>query len=149
MFTQKQFRMTQQRRIILQELRKTKNHPSADEIYLKVRKVLPHISLGTIYRNLEILQKIGLIKKLELGENQKRFDSNPDEHYHISCIVCNRIDDIFTNKEQKFDFFSGDFKAYTVLGVTLHFTGICKQCSSNKDFRQKTDIKKLLNKNFH
>ena len=57
-------RMTRQREVILEELRKVNTHPSADEIYEMVRKRLPRISLGTVYRNLEILSKSGDIKKL-------------------------------------------------------------------------------------
>lgn len=149
MSSNKQFRMTHQRRIILQELRKTETHPSADEIFLKVRQVLPHISLGTVYRNLETLHKKGLIKKLELGGYQKRFDGNPDNHYHISCRICNSIDDIPANAVKKLEFFTEGIEGYTILGYTLHFIGICKQCSSNEDIRQKPDIKKLLNKYFY
>jgi Fur family ferric uptake transcriptional regulator len=59
--------MTRQRRVILEELRKVNTHPSADEIYEIVRKRLPRISLGTVYRNLEILSESGDIQKLEPG----------------------------------------------------------------------------------
>ena len=62
--------MTRQRQIILEELRKVVTHPSADEVYEMVRKRLPRISLGTIYRNLEILSENGDIQKLELGLKQ-------------------------------------------------------------------------------
>ena len=62
---QQNFRMTRQRGIILEELRKINTHPSADEIYERVRKHLPRISLGTVYRNLEILSELGEIQKLE------------------------------------------------------------------------------------
>jgi len=127
--------MTHQRSVILQELRKTKTHPSADEIYLKVRQVLPHISLGTVYRNLETLHKMGFIQKLELGGHQKRFDGNPDEHYHISCVICNRIDDVPADAIKKLEFSTEKIEGYTILGYTLHFIGICKQCSSSQDIR--------------
>jgi Fur family ferric uptake transcriptional regulator len=66
--------MTRQRKVILEELRNVDTHPSADEIYEMVRKRLPHISLGTVYRNLEILSETGAIQKLELGCAQKKFD---------------------------------------------------------------------------
>ena len=85
--------MTQQRKVILEELKKTNSHPGADEIYERVRKRLPQISLGTVYRNLEILSELGEIQNLELGGGLKRFDSNPKKHYHIRCIRCGRVDD--------------------------------------------------------
>ena len=59
------FRMTHQRRLILDELKKLKTHPTADEIYVIVRKKMPRISLGTVYRNLEILSETGQIIKIE------------------------------------------------------------------------------------
>ena len=67
-------RMTHQRRIILEELRNTRSHPTADEVYEIVRKRIPKISLGTVYRNLELLSESGVIQKLEIGGTQKRFD---------------------------------------------------------------------------
>ena len=85
--------MTRQRRVILEELRKVNTHPSADEIYEIVRKRLPRISLGTVYRNLEILSEYGDIQKLEPGCSLKRFDGNPNEHCHIRCVSCDRIAD--------------------------------------------------------
>ncbi|MBU0769673.1 MAG: transcriptional repressor, partial [Proteobacteria bacterium] len=72
--------MTLQRKTILNILRQTNCHPSADELYELVRKQLPRISLGTVYRNLEVLAKTGLIQKLELGGTIKRFDWNPNKH---------------------------------------------------------------------
>jgi len=65
------FRMTRQRRIILEELRKVDSHPTADEVYEMVRRQLPRISLGTVYRNLEILSREGLIQKVVLGARRR------------------------------------------------------------------------------
>ena len=86
-------RMTRQRKVILEELRKVDTHPSADEVYEMVRKRIPRISLGTVYRNLEILSERGDIQKLELGCTLKRFDGVPENHYHIRCVDCGRVVD--------------------------------------------------------
>ena len=88
------FRMTNQRRVILQELRNVHSHPTADDIYIMVRKTLPRISLGTVYRNLEILSEMGLIKKLVGCGRQRRFDGDIENHYHIRCVKCGKIDDL-------------------------------------------------------
>lgn len=121
-------RMTRQRRVILEELRKDKTHPSADEIYSRVRKRLPRISLGTIYRNLELLAASGEIQRLDSGSHVKRFDGRVDDHYHIRCIKCDRLVDTF--------FYPGVNLAECVKGVTdfmiighkLEFVGICPKC---------------------
>ena len=62
--------MTRQRRVILEALRGTTSHPTADEVYEMVRRRLPRISLGTVYRNLEILSGEGLVAKLEMAGTQ-------------------------------------------------------------------------------
>ena len=78
-------RMTQQRKVILEELNNLKTHPTADDLYQVVKVKVPRISLGTVYRNLEILSSDGLIKKLEIGGAQKRFDGDLSDHHHVRC----------------------------------------------------------------
>ena len=73
-------RMTLQRKKIMEVVREGNSHPSADEIYKRVRSFLPRISLGTVYRNLEVLSKMGKIQKLELSGSLKRFDWNPKKN---------------------------------------------------------------------
>ena len=89
-----QLRMTNQREIILRELVKSKEHLTADELYDIVKKVMPRISLATVYRNLEILSEAGIIGKLEISGRQKRFDFDPEDHDHIYCAVCHRVDNL-------------------------------------------------------
>ncbi|MFC1551362.1 transcriptional repressor [Candidatus Latescibacterota bacterium] len=132
MSSQNHFRMTRQREIILQELRKVTTHPSADVIYLMVRKVLPKISIGTVYRNLELLFQKGYVAKIEISGNQMRFDGNPQKHHHISCVECSRIDDVGKDVVKRIEFDSDRICDFNVIGHTLHFKGICKQCSAEK-----------------
>ena len=128
-------RMTHQRRVILEELRKVKTHPSADEIYEIVRKRLPRISLGTVYRNLEILSESGDIQKLEPGCSLKRFDGNPSEHCHIRCVRCDRIADAPMAPDLKIDLARVNSTDYEIIGLRLEFIGVCPICSakSNRD----------------
>jgi Fur family ferric uptake transcriptional regulator len=127
--------MTHQRRVILEELRKVKTHPSADEIYEIVRKRLPRISLGTVYRNLEILSESGDIQKLEPGCSLKRFDGNPSEHCHIRCVRCDRIADAPMAPDLKIDLARVNSTDYEIIGHRLEFIGVCPICSakSNRD----------------
>jgi Fur family ferric uptake transcriptional regulator len=123
--------MTRQRQVILEELRKVKTHPSADEVYEMVRKRLPRISLGTVYRNLEILSESGEIKKLEPGSSLKRFDGNPSEHFHIRCIRCNRIADMPMASDFEIDLADMTPTEYEILGHRLEFFGLCPHCSNH------------------
>ena len=67
-------RMTRQRKVILEIMKNVTSHPTADQVHQMVRKTLPHVSLATVYRNLEILSEHGMIQKLELAGAQRRFD---------------------------------------------------------------------------
>ena len=120
--------MTRQRMVILEELRKVDTHPSADEIYEMVRRRLPRISLGTIYRNLEILSGTGEIQRLETGSQLKRFDGRADDHYHIRCLHCDRLVDIFVNLGLELDGRIKESTDFAVLGHKLEFVGICPKC---------------------
>jgi len=123
--------MTRQREVILEELRKVNTHPSADEIYDMVRKRLPRISLGTVYRNLEILSESGDIQKLEPGCTLKRFDGNPSEHSHIRCIRCHRIADAPMVPDFAIDLKQVNATDFEIVGHRLEFLGVCPQCSGN------------------
>ncbi len=123
-------RMTRQRQVILDELRKVNTHPSADEVYEMVRKRLPRISLGTVYRNLEVLSESGEIRKLEPGP-LKRFDGNPSEHFHIRCIRCDRIADVPMPQDFDIDLADMTPTEYEILGHRLEFFGLCPYCSNS------------------
>lgn len=122
-------RMTRQREVILEELRKADTHPSADEVYAMVRKRMPRISLGTVYRNLEILSESGDIQKLESGCSLKRFDGNPAEHSHIRCIGCDRIADAPMVPGFEVDLERVNAAGFEIVGYRLEFIGLCPQCS--------------------
>ena len=85
--------MTSQRQVILEEIRKVHSHPTADQVYEEVRKRLPRISLGTVYRNLDILSECGLIQRIAPVSNQMRFDGDTSSHYHVRCIHCGKVED--------------------------------------------------------
>ena len=120
--------MTRQRKVILEELRKVNTHPGADEVYEMVRRRLPRISLGTVYRNLEILSQTGEIQKLELGGSAKRFDGNPANHYHLRCIHCDRLVDTPADIDVVVDSDLENATDFKITGHKLELTGICPDC---------------------
>ena len=124
-----ELRMTRQRQVILDELRSVTTHPTADEVYDMVRKILPRISLGTVYRNLELMHEAGMVMKLETAGMQKRFDGNPAPHYHIRCINCGIVRDL--ELEDKGHDLESTLKTdFKVLGHRLEFYGLCPACQS-------------------
>lgn len=120
-------RMTKQRRVILDELRKVKTHPTADEVYELVRRRLPRISMGTVYRNLDLLSESGVIRKLDIGP-QRRFDGDTTEHYHVRCAGCGRVGDIHTGPIAGLDEFIKNGLEFDIIGYRLEFMGICRSC---------------------
>ena len=126
------YRMTHQRQVILEAVKNTKGHPTADEIYEKVRKILPRVSMGTVYRNLDILSATGLIKKLEPDHPQMRFDCETSDHYHLICESCGAIEDIpaesSANPMEKLENALGNLTKYGIFGHKLEFFGLCRKC---------------------
>jgi Fur family ferric uptake transcriptional regulator len=121
-------RLTSQRQVILEELRKVKSHPTANEVYDMVRKRLPRIGLGTVYRNLDLLAEKGIIKKLEVGGEQKRFDGDTSPHYHIRCMECDRVEDIFIERHKELEKSAEATCSYKILDHHVQFSGICNSC---------------------
>ena len=117
--------------MILEELRNCTSHPTAAALYDVVRKRLPRISLGTVYRNLEYLSQTGRIVTLEAAGSQKRFDGRTDVHYHVRCARCGRVEDAPVGRIAAIDRALEAITGYDVLGYRLEFVGICAPCQSD------------------
>ncbi len=95
-----------------------KSHPTAEDVYEMVRRRLPRVSLGTVYRNLELLAEAGAIQKIGTAGTRKRFDGNSRPHYHLRCLSCERVSD----REAE------GLGGFTVIGHSLEFCGFCPAC---------------------
>ncbi len=120
-------RLTKQRKIILETLRAVTSHPTADEMYDMVREQLPKISLGTVYRNLEVLRADGHIQIIRAPGGQKRFDGRTMPHHHVACVHCGAVGDVFNVTETPIDTTCMD-SPFTILDHTTFFYGICPAC---------------------
>ena len=123
---------SRQREAIKEYLMSTTEHPTADTVYLHVREEFPNISLGTVYRNLNLLADIGEAFKITTPEGGDRFDGNTDPHYHVVCTACGKVDDLHLDQEQieavnklGNSHYSGSIKTHTTL-----FYGNCSECCS-------------------
>ena len=121
-------RMTKQRQIILEELCSVKTHPTADDMYEMVRKRLPNVSLGTVYRNLEILSETGVIQKLDVGGTKKRFDGNVSTHPHVRCTECGKVDDVDFEPDIDLTSAAAPYTHYQILKHRLEYIGVCPDC---------------------
>jgi len=126
--------------VILEELRRTKSHPTADEIYEIVRRRLPSISLGTVYRNLEVLSEAGLIQTLDLSDTRKHFDGTNDNHYHVRCLRCGRVDDIPVKPSRLIEEIADRLIDYTIVSHKLEFVGVCPDCKAQDEGADEMNI---------
>ncbi len=120
-------RKSKQRDAILSELCSRCDHPTAMELYLSVRGVIPNLSLGTLYRNLSQLEESGLILRLPDGSND-RFDGNPNPHAHFKCSVCGKVYDLMSFKNDSISF--SDEIISQVSSYSLIAFGKCINCTN-------------------
>ena len=121
-------RKTKQRQAILKVLRDTRSHPTAQWIYEQVRQEIPHISLGTVYRDLKLLKKMGEILELDFAGNLTRFDANTSRHYHFYCKKCHRIFDIDEPVDMQVDEKVAAKNGFEVFSHRMDFFGLCREC---------------------
>ncbi len=120
---------TSQRKLILEELKKLKSHPTADEFYNVIKSKIPKISLGSVYRNLELMSKHGIINKIEVSGTQKRFDGNVDRHHHLRCRACGKVMDFSYHKLVEAEKVLEEVLRENALeNFRLEFVGVCDKC---------------------
>ena len=121
---------SRQRDCIKEFLMERKDHPTADMVYAHVREEFPHISLGTVYRNLSLLSEIGEIRKITCN-GPDRFDANTMPHYHFTCSSCGCVEDLELTKEPDLSDITPVNFSGTIEQVHLDFHGICGSCRTS------------------
>jgi len=128
MFKKQGIRLTYQRQVILDILRATKLHPTAEMVYATARERIPSISLGTVYRNLSFLRDRGIIQELDFGKGISRYDGDPNPHYHVRCIGCEKVEDVDIPVIGGLDRRAEDQMGYRDVKHRLEFLGLCTDC---------------------
>ena len=122
-------RFTEQRAAVFRYLTGTEVHPTADEVFLGVRQLLPGISLATVYKSLETLVGCGLAVKLTYGDGSARYDGRTDPHHHARCVACGKVQDVHGDlPEHDLDDLLASAEGFTVTGYRLELTGYCSTC---------------------
>ena len=121
-------KVTPQRVAVYRELLKTKEHPSAEMLYRKVKKLFPSISLDTVNRTLLMLAEIGAVFVVEGSGDPKRFDGGLQSHQHFKCIRCRRIIDFHHKPFDNIRLPAELSKEFTVLRKTVYLEGVCNLC---------------------
>ena len=108
------------------------DHPTAETVYLNIRKEFPNISLGTVYRNLNLLAEIGEIQKLSPGIGPDRFDGNPAPHYHFICRHCGCVMDLTVSGLDHINILAGQDFDGEIEGHITYFYGSCPSCKASE-----------------
>lgn len=131
-------RKSRQRDTIYDVLVNDKTHPTAEVIYSHVREIIPDISLGTVYRNLNVLVENGYIRKLNIDGVTVHYDGNVTPHHHMVCTSCGKIVDIHI-PHGAFDELVKDIERDDHVHLThvdLLFQGICNDCKDMKEDKE-------------
>ena len=133
-------RLTGPRRVVLEVVRGTDSHPTAEQVHELVRRRLPRVSLGTVYRNLRLLVAEGLVN--ELTGPHARFDGNVSDHHHFTCLGCGRIADVagtMTEPHSRALCLRVTQSGLSVSHHRIDFYGRCPECreASGKSARRK------------
>lgn len=125
-------KITPQRTAVYKVLLETSEHPSAEMVFSKVKKIFPSISLDTVNRTLLTLSEIGAAFIVEGSGDAKRYDGNLGSHQHFKCIKCKRIVDFRHKPFDNIPIPTNISRKYTVLRKTVYFEGICNLCRKNR-----------------
>lgn len=121
-------RNTKQLEVVWEAIKDDTSHPTADQIYAKVRKKLPNVSLGTIYRNLQKLVADAKLQVLMLGRLQ-RFDPLVKRHQHFICKKCGQVFDVLVDEESEIQPAKLPHAGFKVSSHQVAFYGACKRCA--------------------
>ncbi len=120
---------TKQKEIILDAVFELNHHPTADEIYLYLKKDYPRLSLATVYRNLNTYAQDGKIRKVSIPGDSERFDFNLSEHEHFYCESCHQVYDVKVNISEVIN----NVSPFVLSSYKLMLYGICESCKNHKN----------------
>ena len=122
------YKVTPQRIAVFNAIYGNDEHPNAESIYRRLHPEYPSMSLATVYKTMEIFEKIGVVQVLHVGADANHYDYDTDPHPHVRCIVCGKVEDVegidLAGLQEQVEKASG----YVLQGQQIHFYGRCAQC---------------------
>lgn len=128
----KVLKYSRQRESIKACLMGRKDHPTADAVYSSIREEFPNISLGTVYRNLNLLVELGEIQKLTCGDGKDHFDADTSPHYHFVCQSCGAVEDLSLAPIADLNDAANAVTDGKIESHTVYFYGTCGTCLKQK-----------------
>ena len=120
--------LTVQRRDILRAVLVRDDHPSVDQIFGSVRDRIPGLSRTTVYRVLETLCELGVLRRLHHPGATVRFDGRVTRHHHLVCRLCHKVCDVDSRKLDSIGLLPNQSQGFLIEDFTVHFHGICHEC---------------------
>lgn len=122
-------RVTWQRRLLLDLISQAGGHLDADELFRRAKEREPRISLSTVYRNLRLFKKLGLVDERHLSENHHHYEiKSPAEHYHLVCLSCGRVIEFGSPLLQRIENQIRRENQFEVTGAEIRLQGYCSRC---------------------
>lgn len=137
---------SRQREAVMNYLRSTTSHPTAETVYLKIREEFPKISLGTVYRNLNLLAEQGEILRLRCGDGVEHFDATTEPHNHFICRTCGSVLDLQMKSIERIDEIAAENFPGEIDGHEIYFYGTCHRCLSTKSSKLVKELETAHNK---
>jgi len=122
-------RVTHQRALIMEIIRKGRGHLDADEIYRRAREKETRLSLSTVYRTLQMLKKLGLVEELHFDEEHHHYEVKPSvEHHHLVCLGCGRVIEFHYPLSRYLRKKVPEAKDFDITETEIRMTGYCAKC---------------------
>lgn len=133
--------VTPQRLAVYRALCESEDHPSPEQLYQRVRKHLPALSLATIYKTLDALKGLGVVVEVSALGDTKRYDANDAHHHHLVCTRCHTVTDFY---DDRFDALAAprDLGGFRVDSLTVQLKGLCATCAPPAQSKPNTKQKK-------
>lgn len=122
------YKVTPQRLAVYEALANTKQHPSAEMLFGTLQPKYPSMSFATVYKTVEILNKLGLIQIINTGEDSFRYDADISEHSHVQCTVCGHVDDVPALNDRSLVVKVEEASGYSIDKHQFYFFGVCEKC---------------------
>lgn len=132
LYRKKGLKITHQRLEIFKELLNSKDHPTVEKLYSRLKPKLPTISLDTIYRTLTTMEQHGLVSRVQTMESQARFEGRMDEHHHAICRKCGGITDFYWKLPDEASLPGEILNWGQIVKKSLTVHGYCEKCARDE-----------------
>lgn len=136
--------LTMQRRAVLEAMLDRHDHPTADQVYDKIRLKMPSLSRTTVYRILDTLVQTGMVSKVCHPGSAARFDPKTSQHHHLVCLKCEKIFDIESAKLDSVPWPNVRAQGFEISEYHIHFRGVCADCRRHADGKSRAGSRKRV-----